>query len=207
MRARPVPPPSPHTRRTALRLLAQMTAIAPLGSAWPGLAGPRTRAPTPSCSTHEVATAPQTEGPFYKRSTPLRDSLLEPGMAGERLVLSGSVTTPACRPLPEAVLDFWQADAHGRYDLQGFRLRGHVVADADGRFRLETIVPGGYPGRTRHLHVKVQPPGGRVLTTQLYFPGDPLNRHDPLYAPALEIALARAEGAAQGRFHFVLQAT
>jgi protocatechuate 3,4-dioxygenase beta subunit len=162
--------------------------------------------PTPSCGDHESPTAAQTEGPFYKRSTPLRRSLIEAGMAGDRLVLGGSVTTIDCRPLAGAVLDFWQADASGRYDNQGYRLRGHLVADAHGRFELETIVPGGYPGRTRHFHVKLQAPGGPVLTTQLYFPGEPLNDQDPLYTPALEIALTRGEHATQGSFHFVVQA-
>ncbi len=45
-------------------------------------------------------------------------------------------------------------------------------ADASGRFSLETIVPGAYGGRTRHIHVKVQAPDSPVLTTQLYFPGE-----------------------------------
>ncbi|MBI1989253.1 MAG: hypothetical protein HYS65_05890 [Betaproteobacteria bacterium] len=48
-----------------------------------------------------------------------------------------------------------------------FRYRGHVFADAQDRYRLEAIVPGEYPGRTRHIHVKAQAPGGRILTTQL----------------------------------------
>jgi len=57
-----------------------------------------------------------------------------------------------------ALLDFWQADAAGDYDNTGFRLRGHQFSGADGRFRLATVVPGLYPGRTRHIHVKVQRP-------------------------------------------------
>ena len=56
-----------------------------------------------------------------------------------------------------------------------------------GRFRLATIVPGLYPGRTRHLHVKVQAPASAVLTTQLYFPGEPRNKRDGLYRPELEV--------------------
>jgi protocatechuate 3,4-dioxygenase beta subunit len=54
-------------------------------------------------------------------------------------------------------------------------LRGHVRADAEGRYRFPYLVPGAYEGRTRHLHVKVAPPAGRLLTTQLYFPGEPKN--------------------------------
>jgi protocatechuate 3,4-dioxygenase beta subunit len=86
----------------------------------------------------------------------------------------------------------------------GFKLRGHQFTDANGRYRLETIVPGLYPGRTRHFHVKVQAPHGRVLTTQLYFPGEPRNRRDFLYRPDLLMELKEADGAKRGGFHFLL---
>jgi protocatechuate 3,4-dioxygenase beta subunit len=64
-------------------------------------------------------------------------------------------------------LDFWQADVNGAYDNVGFRFRGHQFTNAQGAFALTTIVPGLYPGRTRHIHVKMQAPGRPVLTTQL----------------------------------------
>ena len=99
--------------------------------------------------------------------------LVEPGMPGRRLALEGFVVTRSCRPVFGALLDFWHADAIGEYDNKGFRLRGHQFADALGRYRLSTILPGLYPGRTRHVHVKVRMPSGRLLTTQLYFPGEP----------------------------------
>lgn len=201
-----MPAPPSRSRRTALRMLAGTAAVAPLaGAAWPRLAQAQALPPTPSCDAHEAPTARQTEGPFYKRSPPGRGSLVEPGMPGERLLLGGQVLTTGCRPLPGTVLDFWQADAKGEYDNDGFRLRGHVVADAGGRYRIETIVPGPYPGRTRHLHVRLQPPQGPMLTTQLYFPDEPLNLRDALYTPALQMSLARSRDAAQGRFDFILR--
>lgn len=122
-------------------------------------------------------------------------------MQGDRLLLEGRVLDRDCRPIPRALLDFWQCDAEGVYDNRGFRLRGHLFADGDGRFRLETILPGLYPGRTRHVHVNVQPPSGRVLTTQLYFPGEPLNARDGLFDPAL---LLNMVAPAAARFDFVL---
>ena len=64
--------------------------------------------------------------------------------------------------------------------------------------------PANYPGRTRHLHVKVQPKGGRILTTQLYFPGEPGNRRDGLFRRELLIRTAKNEGSLAGRFDFVL---
>jgi protocatechuate 3,4-dioxygenase beta subunit len=197
--------PALRSRRRALRTLAQSAVATPLLAVWPPFARAQTLPPTPSCGADESPTATQTEGPFYKRSTPQRSSLIEPGVTGDRLMLGGFVLTIDCKPVPGAVLDFWQADAKGNYDNEGFRLRGHVLADAQGRWRLETIVPGVYPGRTRHIHVKVQPPGGRVLTTQLYFPDEPGNQRDGLFAPALQIALTRSAETAQGSFNFVLR--
>ena len=105
------------------------------------------------------------------------------------------------------MLDFWQADAQGAYDNEGFRLRGHVLSDAQGRYRVETIVPGLYPGRTRHIHVKVQAPAGRVLTTQVYFPDEPGNRRDGIYSPALQVTLTRGAEVSQAVFNFVLRRT
>ena len=111
-----------------------------------------------------VITPRQTEGPFFTPKSPKRASLLEGGEKS-RFLLTGTVLGAQCKPVPNALLDFWHSDEEGAYDNRGFRYRGHQHADAQGRFRLETIVPAQYPGRTRHFHVKVQAPGGPVLTT------------------------------------------
>ncbi len=65
-------------------------------------------------------------------------------------------------------------------------------------------MPGAYPGRTRHFHVKVAPLSGRLLTTQLYFPGEPGNRRDGLFRRELLIRTAKNAGSLAGRFDFVL---
>jgi protocatechuate 3,4-dioxygenase beta subunit len=101
-------------------------------------------------------------------------------------------------------VDFWQADAGGAYDNAGYTLRGHQFADSQGQYRLETIVPGLYPGRTRHFHVRVQAPNRPVLTTQLYFPGEPGNQRDGIFNPRLVIALRDSSGGKAGAFDFVL---
>jgi protocatechuate 3,4-dioxygenase beta subunit len=160
--------------------------------------------PTPACHDGDEATPSQTEGPFFKTSSPERIELLEVGMAGQPIELVGFVLTRGCKPVAGALLDFWQADDKGRYDNSGFRLRGHQFSDAEGRFRLRTIVPGAYVGRTRHVHVKVQPRGGRVLTTQLYFPGEAKNRSDGLFRTELLVRTAKNEGWLAGRFDFVV---
>lgn len=157
-------------------------------------------APTPACDDAGEATPEQTEGPYFTPDSPERTSLVENGVSGERLRLTGRVVGTDCRPIRRALLDFWQADAGGEYDLEGFRLRGHQFTDSRGRFELETVVPGLYPGRTRHIHVKVQRPRGRVLTTQLYFEGEGENARDGLFDPALLMA---GDGR-NARFEFVL---
>jgi protocatechuate 3,4-dioxygenase beta subunit len=167
------------------------------------VAGRKSLPPTPGCGD-PGETPEQSEGPFFTPDSPQRTSLLEPGVIGTSLVLSGRVLGTDCRPLPGALLDFWQADAGGRYDLEGDRLRGHQLTDRQGRYRLATVIPGLYPGRTRHIHVKAQPPGGDLLTTQLYFPGEPGNRSDGLFDPALLVQFTRATDRTGARFDFVL---
>jgi protocatechuate 3,4-dioxygenase beta subunit len=160
--------------------------------------------PTPSCVEKGQATPPQTAGPFFKPRSPRRASLLEPGMDGERIVVTGTVLSTVCRPLPGALLDFWHADAQGEYDNAGYRLRGHQFTDEGGRYRLESIVPGVYPGRTRHFHVRVQAPNQPVLTTQLYFPDEPANRGDAIFRPELVLVVRGDAGGKAAAFDFVL---
>ena len=161
---------------------------------------------TPACGDKPEQTPSQTAGPFYTPDSPRRASLVEPGSTAERLVLAGFVLSPRCRPVANALLDFWHCDEAGTYDNRGFRYRGHLFTDAQGRYSLESIVPGEYPGRTRHIHVKVQAPGGRVLTTQLYFPDEPRNRSDGIYRRELAMRIARARDRRDARFDFVVAA-
>jgi protocatechuate 3,4-dioxygenase beta subunit len=167
-------------------LIAVVVLLAPLGVAAQSSCGP----PTP----------PDMEGPFYTPGAPMRASLVEPGAKGERVVLTGRVLGADCKPVAGALLDVWQADEKGEYDNKGFRYRGKVTADGDGRYRVETILPAEYPGRPRHLHVKVQRPGGRALTTQLYFPGESRREN-----PALVVKAERRDGAREATFDFVLR--
>lgn len=161
-------------------------------------------APTPACGADSAPTLRQTEGPFFTPNSPERQSLVDAGVKGQALELSGLVLTRSCKPVPRALVDFWQADAAGVYDNKGFRLRGHQFTDGEGRYRLRTIVPARYPGRTPHIHVKVQAANRPVLTTQLYFPDEPGNARDAIFRPELLMRIARAGDARQGRFDFVL---
>jgi protocatechuate 3,4-dioxygenase beta subunit len=149
-------------------------------------------------------TPSQTAGPYYKRSSPQRTSLLEQGISGTKLVVTGVVLSTDCQPIAQALLDFWQADAQGGYDNTGYRLRGHQFTDDTGHYRLETVVPGAYPGRTRHIHVKVQAPNQPVLTTQLYFPGESRNATDGIFRPELLLTVQDVSDGKAATFNFVL---
>ncbi|HYD55453.1 MAG TPA: intradiol ring-cleavage dioxygenase [Burkholderiales bacterium] len=165
------------------------------------LAAPFARRASAQPLTCGTQTPRQTEGPFFTPDSPRRTSLVEKG-AKERFVLEGLVLTPQCRPVANALVDLWHADEQGEYDNRGFRYRGHTFTDAEGRYRFETIVAGLYPGRTRHYHVKVQAPKRRILTTQLYFPGEPGNARDGIHRPELEMKVDKDTG----RFDFVVDA-
>ena len=200
-------------QKLALALPAPL-ALAMLGGRTAGIALAQTPnptaapmlAPTPQCGDAEdlALTAQQTAGPFYTPDTPERQSLLEPDMPGTRLVVSGHVYSTACQPIAGALLDFWQADDAGVYDNTGYRLRGHQFSGEDGSFALETIVPGLYPGRTRHIHVIAQAPNQPPLTTQLYFPDEPTNAQDGIFDPALVVDAQDADDGELAFFTFVL---
>ena len=133
-------------------------------------------------------TPSQTEGPYYPRRLPAEvDADLTrigagPQAKGDVLVLSGTVVDPQAKPITGAVVEVWQADAQGIYRHPrdprtashdpAFQSYGRTTTAEGGAFSFRTIVPGRYEGRPPHVHLKITPPGGRTLTTQLYFKGD-----------------------------------
>lgn len=159
--------------------------------------------PTPQCVDLDD-TLDQAAGPFYTPDTPERQNLREEGMAGLPLVVTGRVLNNDCSPVAGAILDFWHADNDGQYDNVGYKLRGHQFTDAEGNYRLETIVPGLYPGRTRHIHVIVQGENTRRLTTQIYWPNEPQNGRDGIFHPALLMQVSENGEGQAGSFDFVL---
>ena len=168
-------------------------------------AGAQDLPPTPACSDGHDPTPRQMEGPFFKPRSPQRASLLDPATKGTRIVVAGLVLSTSCKPVAGALLDFWQCDDSGDYDNSSYRLRGHQFTDGGGRYRLETIVPALYPGRTRHIHVKVQAPDCPAVTTQIYFPGEPQNESDFLFRRELLMAMSDVGDVKAGRFDFVLK--
>lgn len=151
-------------------------------------------------------TPSQIEGPYFRLGSPRRDSLIEPGISGDALVLSGQVKTVQGKPVPNAIVHFWMSDAEGNYDMVGHKLQGYTVTDADGRYTMEMIVPACYePRQAKHIHVKVQGVS-RPLTTQLFFSDDEGRLRDRWFIPELEIKMEDAhDGKKHGRFDFVIE--
>ena len=165
---------------------------------------PASPAAASTCEPGGATTPSTTEGPYFKEGTPERTSFLEPGIEGTKLILTGSVLDTNCKPISGARLEFWHAGSDGEYDNEGYRLRGHQFTDEEGQYRLETIATGEYSGRTRHIHVKVQPANGRELTTQLFFPGDPGNERDRIFDEALVMKVQNTADGQTAQFDFVV---
>jgi protocatechuate 3,4-dioxygenase beta subunit len=123
------------------------------------------------------------EGPFYKKGAPKITQLSE----NPTLTLHIQVYNTDGEIVPNATVDFWQADEQGNYDNEGFKLRGKWVSTPEG-FDLKTIMPGDYQigeheFRCAHLHFKISAAGHKSLTTQLYFPDDKYNATDHWFDP------------------------
>lgn len=167
-----------------------------------------------ACANAQGAVAPtpaETEGPFYPRARPADADMDLTRLAGRAERAAGSVIEvrgrildAKGRPVPAARVEVWQCNAAGRYahpadtsaapldpNFQGY---GDLRTGADGAFRLITIKPAPYavsPGNVRTPHIHFTVAGARDrLTTQMYFPGEPLNETDML----IRRMGARAEG-------------
>jgi protocatechuate 3,4-dioxygenase, alpha subunit len=141
------------------------------------------------------ATTSQTVGPFFSIGFDWlrRDSLAGVGVSGERVTIQGKIFDGDGTPVPDAILEVWQANAHGKYDHpedeqeksvnSGFGF-GRVFVGTDGLFRFETIKPGAVPGpngteQAPHLVVSIFCRGLlRRLVTRIYFPEEPHNADD-----------------------------
>jgi len=154
---------------------------------------------------------------------------------GERIYVSGRVLDEAGRPVAHTLVELWQCNAAGRYRHTGdqhaapldpnFIGSGRVVTDSEGRYRVKTIRPGAYPWRNHpnawrpaHIHFSLFGPAWATrLVTQMYFPGDPLLDHDPIYqsipdlsararlVSSFDLSLCEPEYALGYRFDIVLR--
>lgn len=165
-----------------------------------GLLGGAFSLPTLAQAAKLSATPAEIEGPFYP-ITPQKDRDFDltqiegrTGQAmGKIIYIEGTVTDTQGRPLEDASVDLWQANAVGRYrhprdtnpapvdpNFQGWAI---VTSGVAGQFKFKTIMPGTYPAarnwiRPPHIHFKVSKSGYGELTTQMYFPDHELNARD-----------------------------
>ena len=174
-------------------------------------------------------TASQTVGPFGNIGLDwlVTANLAGPGVSGEMIVVEGRIVDGDGKPVGDALVEIWQANAHGRYahpdDKQdkplepGFKGFGRVATDDDGRFRFASIKPGRVPApggglQAPHLNVTIFMRGMlKQLLTRIYFPGDPANAEDPVLSsvPAARreslIASPAGDRAGSLRWNVVLQ--
>ncbi|WP_439632087.1 intradiol ring-cleavage dioxygenase [Shinella sp.] len=160
--------------------------------------------PAPVCGVDHEPTPRSAEGPFFSLASPERSDITEGRAEGPPLMVGGFVLDRDCKPIARALVELWQANGSGLYDNRGYLLRGHQFSGADGRWGFATVVPGPYGDRCRHIHVKVQRAGGGVLTSQLFFPDDPLHARDSLYDPRLLLQIGQDGSRALGRYDFIL---
>ena len=156
-----------------------------------------------ACTAPAQPLVTMTEGPYYKAGAPQTSNLRAAGVAGTPLILTGHVVTRSCQPIANAKIDFWQADGNGNYDNSGYTLRGYLMTDANGAYRLETVIPGLYPGRTEHIHFKVTA-NGQTWTSQLFFPDSTGNARDSIYSEQMLIKLDKSTTPVSGTFTFVV---
>ncbi len=152
----------------------------------------------PACAP----TPHETEGPFYPVAFPLdknNDLTFLEGTSkqaeGETIYVTGRVQDEACRPVPGAMVEIWQACSTGKYNHPrdknparldpNFQYWGKAVSDANGEYGFKTVKPGSYPvdglwTRPPHIHFYVRSKNYSELTTQMYFAGEALNDKDRL---------------------------
>jgi protocatechuate 3,4-dioxygenase alpha subunit len=169
-----------------------------------------------------LLTPPQTVGPFFAVLVPDRGTLVmvTDQTPGRRIAVEGSVRDGVGQPVPDALVEIWQANAEGHCNHPDDRRRtgpdatfdgfGRTQTDAAGRFLIETITPGAVPGpagapQAPHLAVGLFARGllGR-LVTRIYFADDPANAHDPILScvPADRRPTLIAERCGKGRYRF-----
>ena len=136
------------------------------------------------------ATTSQTVGPYLHigLTRMIIEDLAPAGVAGERLAIEGRVIDGDGKPVNDALVEIWQANADGKYGQKDFRGFGRSATDDNGSFRFQTIKPGRVPGpggklQAPHIAANIFMRGQlKQLVSRIYFPDDPANGEDPVLA-------------------------
>src|SRR6266498_599363 len=137
-------------------------------------------------STHRVS-----EGPAYK--------------TGSLFLLICRVFSTTDKPISQALVVLWNVQNNGKYDFDGFNLRGRQLTAKDGRFEFLTIEAIPYGSRTAHFHFKLSAPGFEPLTTELYLPGLAQNSRDSSFRTSNLLQKVDETGIRKGRYEFYLR--
>ena len=129
-------------------------------------------------------------GPYYFENAPFRSTVAHINEPGQRLFISGSIKQSNCENfISGSLIEIWQANDAGCYGIveecetgnpenDYFNLRGKFFSNSDGYYSFESILPGYYGSRPRHIHIKITTPDGIELISQLYFENDPFCEND-----------------------------
>ena len=129
-------------------------------------------------------------GPYYFEDAPFRSVIAHENEPGQRLFISGTVKQNDCEDsISGSLIELWQANDEGSYGIvedcdtgnpenDYFNLRGKFFSDSNGDYSFESILPGYYGSRPRHIHIKITTPDGIELVSQLYFGNDPYCEND-----------------------------
>ena len=129
-------------------------------------------------------------GPYYFEDAPFRSVIAHENEPGQRIFIYGTIKQDDCElPISGSLIEIWQANDEGCYgiiencdtgnpDDDYFNLRGKFFSDTNGYYTLESILPGYYGSRPRHIHIKITTPNEQVLISQLYFENDPFCEND-----------------------------
>lgn len=122
-------------------------------------------------------------GPFYKTGAPFQEDVIPAESTGAPLIVSGKVFGDCDTELKDAVVEIWNADTDGAYDIDTFKFRGRYKTIDDGAYRFKTIIPGRYLNggtyRPSHIHFRITAPNHQELVSQIYFKDDPFISKDP----------------------------
>ena len=155
---------------------------------------------------------------FFFEGAPLRTVIAHPDEPGQRLFISGRILQNDCEsPISGAMLEVWHPNDAGCYSIvedcptgnptnDYYNLRGKMFSDLNGQYNFETILPGYYEPRPRHIHIKITTPNEEVLVSQLYFEDDPFCESDPWCQDANDriISLEENEFGLYGEMEFIM---
>ena len=129
-------------------------------------------------------------GPYFVEDAPIRTIIAHSNEPGQRLFVSGRILQDDCEtPISGAMVEVWHANDAGCYSINldcttgnpendDYNLRGKMFSNESGHYAFETILPGYYASRPKHIHIKITTPNQEVLISQIYFEGDPLCETD-----------------------------